>query len=86
MIEHRDSPGFLWRCWADGAVIFDRQYGNTHGLNRLTAEVFRVWLEAPSLDHPAICQRLAADFAEIVDLPLAVAQARAQLEAHGLLR
>lgn len=65
-MESQACPRFLIRNWPDGAVVFDRRFGDTHSLNRLTAAVFQLTQGAQVNSLEEITARLVDEFAEHV--------------------
>ena len=84
-MQQRGTARFLLREWADGCVVFDRRFGNTHALDSDTAEVFTALLAAPDDDPQRVVDRLS--FSAPGQTPKdrsAIEQALARLAAHQL--
>lgn len=77
---------WLQHDWADGAVVYDRQTGDTHALDPLAAELFQLHAEQRS-DPASACDAIATLLQQTVDAPLreAVQEAFSRLRQLELI-
>ena len=78
---------FLIKNWPEGAVVFDRRFGDTHALNLVTSRVFELLRADPQLNFESIPPHLQAEFSELAsdELRSQISHGFDQLLACGLI-
>jgi PqqD family protein of HPr-rel-A system len=73
---------FSVKCWPDGALVYDRETGDTHALTSVAGALLAVVQEAEAISQRSLLVRLAPVFPELGEAELL----RQLLEAAQVLR